>query len=159
MKTIYAGLVLVLVISLALGGAVAAQDDDNDDSPVPVGGVSLDLTAFDLVVDGSVTLTATVTPENATNQNLEWSSSDTGVATVEANSPATVTAVAPGTATITVTTEDGGYTATADVTVRAEAAQATPPTGGSALFYPGAGALLLMGAAAALRRLQTAYRQ
>ena len=54
-------------------------------------------------------------PSNATNQNVTWSSDKPEVATVDANGK--VTAKAAGTATITVTTEDGKKTATCTVTV------------------------------------------
>jgi Synergist-CTERM protein sorting domain-containing protein len=60
-------------------------------------------------------LTPTITPANATNRNVTWSSSNGAVATV--NPVGLVIAVAPGTATITVTTEDGGFTASSNVTV------------------------------------------
>lgn len=80
----------------------------------PVTGVSLDQTALDLKVGGKATLTATVAPADAANKNVSWSSSDVAVATVE---DGVVTAVAEGEAIITVTTEDGGYTATCAVTV------------------------------------------
>ena len=60
------------------------------------------------------TLTATITPSNATNQNVTWKSSDTKVATVDNG---LVTAVAEGTATITVTTTDGNFQDTCTVTV------------------------------------------
>ena len=60
-------------------------------------------------------LTATVTPDNAANKNVTWTSSDSKVATVDENG--LVTAVANGTAIITVTTEDGGKTTTAEITV------------------------------------------
>ena len=83
-------------------------------SSVPVASVSLDKTSLSLNTGDSSTLTATVYPTNATNQNVSWSSSNTSVATVNNG---TVTAVAAGTATITVTTEDGNKTASCSVTV------------------------------------------
>ena len=82
---------------------------------VPVTGVTLDKTTLELFTGGSETLTATVQPEDATNKNVTWSSSDGAVATVDANG--NVTAVAPGTAAITVTTDDGNKTAVCTVTV------------------------------------------
>ena len=60
-------------------------------------------------------LTATVQPDNATNKSVSWSSSDTSVATI--SSDGMVTAIKHGTATITVTTSDGGYTANCIITV------------------------------------------
>ena len=82
---------------------------------VPVTGVTLNQTAVTLDIDQSITLTATVAPENATNKAVTWASDKTDVATVDANGK--VTAVAAGTANITVTTQDGGKTATCVVTV------------------------------------------
>ena len=79
-----------------------------------VTGVTLNTETLELFTGGSATLTATVEPSDATNQNVTWSSSDPSVATV-ANG--VVTAVGAGTATITVTTEDGGKTAICTVTV------------------------------------------
>jgi hypothetical protein len=61
------------------------------------------------------TLTAAVTPGNATNSDVVWTSSSTTVATV--NDAGVVTAVSTGDATITVTTVDGSYTATCAVSV------------------------------------------
>ena len=78
--------------------------------------VSLDKTNITLTEGDSKTLTATVYPDNATNKNVSWSSSDESVAAV---SNGTVTALKAGTATITVTTEDGGKTATCQVIVNA----------------------------------------
>ena len=82
---------------------------------VRVTGVSLDKTTLELKVDDSETLTATVTPDNATNKNVSWTSSDAAVATVENGK---VTGVKPGSVTITAKTEDGGMTAECAVTVK-----------------------------------------
>ena len=78
--------------------------------------VSLDKTNITLTEGDSETLTATVYPDNSTNKNVSWKSSNTSVATVNNG---VVTALKAGTATITVTTEDGGKTATCQVTVNA----------------------------------------
>lgn len=63
----------------------------------------------------TVQLIASVTPDNAVNKKLTWSTSDSSVAIVDENG--LVTAVANGTAIITVTTEDGEMTATSTITV------------------------------------------
>lgn len=81
---------------------------------ISVLGVSLDLASLDINVGGTGTLVATVEPAEAGNKTVTWSSSDEGVATV---ADGVVTGVAEGSATITVTTVDGGFTATCAVTV------------------------------------------
>lgn len=87
--------------------------------PTPVEGVSLNKTSTTLIINGSTygteQLTATITPADAVNKNVTWTSSNPAVATVSDNG--LVTAVAKGTTTITVTTEDGGYTASCNVRV------------------------------------------
>ena len=83
-------------------------------APVSVTGVSLDKATMELYTGDTATLTATVQPSNATNQNVTWQSNNADVATVDNG---TVTAVGAGETTITVTTEDGGYTASCTVTV------------------------------------------
>ena len=80
----------------------------------PVTGVEIESTA-EVDAGKTVTLTPTFTPANASNKHVTWSSSDTNVATVDSNG--VVTGVAAGSATITVTTEDGGHTDTCAVTV------------------------------------------
>ena len=82
---------------------------------VPVTGVTLNPTSLSLFTGQSETLTATVTPNDATNPNVTWSSDKPEVATVDTNGK--VTAVGEGEATITVTTTDGSKTATCQVTV------------------------------------------
>jgi uncharacterized repeat protein (TIGR02543 family) len=81
----------------------------------PVAGVALNSNTLSLEEGDYKTLTATVTPLDATNKNVSWNSSDISVAKVDGNGK--VTAVKAGTATITVTTEDGGKTSTCEVTV------------------------------------------
>ena len=92
---------------------------------VAVTGVSLDKSSLALEVGGTATLTPTVTPSDATEKGVTWSSDKTSVATVDANGK--VTAVAAGTATITVKTKDGEKTATCTVTVTTPAPEPTPP--------------------------------
>jgi uncharacterized protein YjdB len=80
----------------------------------PVTSVSLNKNTLALETGEYETLTATVLPENATNKEVTWTSSNTNVATV---SGGTVTAVGAGSATITVKTKSGSKTATCSVTV------------------------------------------
>ena len=87
---------------------------NSDAEVVAVTGVELDKTEAEVAEKGTVQLTATVLPANATNKNVTWTSSDETVATVKNG---VVTGVKAGTATITVTTVDGGFTATCKVTV------------------------------------------
>ena len=91
---------------------------------VPVTGVTLNKTSTSLYVGDTETLTATVEPSDATDKNVTWSSDNEGVATVDATGK--VTAVSAGTATITVTTEDGAKTASCTVTVRPDIPPANP---------------------------------
>ena len=80
---------------------------------VPVANVTLDRTVLALFPGDTTALTATVEPDTATDKTVTWESSDPNVATVDQSGK--VTAVAPGTATITATA--GGKTATCTVTV------------------------------------------
>lgn len=78
-------------------------------------GVELGITSASIEKDSSVNITATVSPSDATNKNVTWTSSDTKVATVDKNG--SVKAISKGTATITCKTVAGGKTATCKVTV------------------------------------------
>ena len=84
---------------------------------IPVQSVSLDKTSLGLTEGGTAQLTATVKPDNATNKDVTWESSDTSIATVDASGK--VTAISAGSATLTATTQDGRFTATCTVTVTA----------------------------------------
>lgn len=95
---------------------------------VAVTGVTVAPTETTIKVGKTVTLAATIEPALATNTNVTWESDATGVATVDESG--VVSAVAKGTAIITVTTEDGGFTATCVVTVIDASARAE----GNAVF-------------------------
>ncbi|NLY43091.1 MAG: PKD domain-containing protein, partial [Clostridiaceae bacterium] len=82
---------------------------------VPVTGVTLDKDAVTLFEGEVQKLVATVLPYNASNKNVTWNSANEDVAVVDQNG--NITAIAAGIAVITVTTEDGGYTAECTVTV------------------------------------------
>ncbi len=77
--------------------------------------VELDKTDLNLEAGDTATITAIITPNNASDQSVTWSSNDKSVATVDAYGK--VTAISPGKATITVRTNDGDKTATCIVTV------------------------------------------
>jgi cellulase/cellobiase CelA1/aryl-phospho-beta-D-glucosidase BglC (GH1 family) len=97
------------------GSGGSSSDDGGESQSVAVTGVTVAPARVSIDAGASRTLTATVSPANATNKNVTWTSSDPGVATVDAAGG--VTGVAAGGATITVITADGGFTASGDVTV------------------------------------------
>ena len=99
-----------LALVLALGLAVPALAAD----PVKVTGVSLDRTELSLAPGTTATLVPTISPADATNRNVTWKSNKPEVASV---SGGVVTAKSFGTADVTVTTSDGGYSAVCKVTV------------------------------------------
>ena len=113
-KDIYGNSVISNAVSLTVNAVT-----------VPVTGVSLNKSETTLTVGGTAQLTATVTPTNATNQNVTWESSNPSVATVDESGK--VTAVAPGEATITVTTADGNHAATCAVIVHTATTITTQP--------------------------------
>ncbi|MBN2485598.1 MAG: discoidin domain-containing protein [Bacteroidales bacterium] len=82
---------------------------------IPVTGISVNPINVLLSIGSTSQLTATVAPANATNKNVSWSTSNTSVATV--NATGLVTAVALGNATITATSQDGGFKAISSFTV------------------------------------------
>ena len=101
------------------GYATPSSDTINDfapeGDPVSVTGVTITPTSATVAVDGTIQLTPTVSPSNATNKNVTWTTSNSSVATV---SNGVVTGKSAGTATITVKTVDGNKTATCSITVK-----------------------------------------
>ena len=110
-----------ITLTLGEGGSVTPPD------PVAVTGVSLNKNATTIAIGANETLTATITPANADNQAVTWSSNNTAVASVDQTGK--VTGVSAGTATITVTTQDGNKTATCTVTVPDPSADPVAVTG------------------------------
>ena len=92
---------------------------------IAVTGVTLNKTSDTIVVGSTDQLEAIVSPDNATNKDVVWSSNNEGVATI---SDGLVTAVGAGTATITATTVDGGKKATCVVTVTTQSIAVTGVT-------------------------------
>ena len=80
-----------------------------------VTGVTLDKTSITIVKGGTAKLTATVTPYSAADKNVTWKSSDEKIATVDESG--NVLGIGFGTTSVTVTTEDGGFTAACEVRV------------------------------------------
>ncbi len=130
--------------AVAIGGDIAGgatlQEINNNITltaqwtPIPVSSISVAPSSKTLEVGGTQQLTATVSPDNAFDRTVTWSTSNGSVATV--SSTGLVTAVAAGTCTITATANDGsGKTGTCSITVEAAAAACytfTPATSGSA---------------------------
>lgn len=107
-----------LAALLAMTNFIGCKNDDDDggDETVAVTEVKITSTVTEVTVGKTITLTATVLPENATNKTVTWTSSDTAIATVK---DGVVTGVAAGTAKITA--KAGEKTAAVDVTVKAAA--------------------------------------
>ncbi len=147
----------VLILSMIFLSSLAIAQN----SPVPVGGLILDRSTMTLTVGSFGDLRGTITPANATNNWINWTSTRPDVASVfptRTSDPigvVRISALAPGETVITAVTEDGRYTATCVVTVRgttpAPAPIPTPRTGGTALVTASI-ALGMLGAGFAFKR-------
>lgn len=117
---------LASVFALAvMFGTVSCSDDDEKEGTIAVSAVAVNPTTAAVKPGATVTLSATVTPEDATDKTITWSSSDEKVATVDGGK---VTGVAEGTVTITATTKSGDKTATCTVTVSEDAPEVLEDT-------------------------------
>jgi len=121
--------------------------------PINVTGISLSSEALTLAIPGTNTLIATVTPYEATDKTVKWTSSNPAVATV--SSAGKVSAVGIGTATITATTQDGGFKAECIVTVSTTAVAGDVNYDGD---VDAADALLVLKADVRLTTLTTAQK-
>jgi uncharacterized protein YjdB len=128
-----AGVATVTVTTVDKGLSVSCEVTVVAHEPpvvVKVTGVKLSSNSLSMKVGDSKTLVATVSPADATDKGVSWTTSNPSVATV---SNGVVKAVASGNATITVTTDDGSFTDTCSVTVESEPAPAKDNT----LLYVG----------------------
>ncbi|GAB6395362.1 MAG: Ig-like domain-containing protein [Bacteroidales bacterium] len=98
--------------------AIRVYTEEVVPQPIPVTGVTIAGATDSLKADSTLQLTAVITPEDADNKTVTWSSSDAAVATVD--NTGLVTGVAEGEAIITVTTEDGEFTASVTIAVYTE---------------------------------------
>lgn len=120
---ILAGLALCLLAVLGCH----KEPQPSEPTVVHVQNVSLDISTAELTVGGSQTIKVTITPSDATDKAVTFESSDNKVVTVDSNGK--ITAVGPGTATVTVRTKDGSKTATVTVTVKASEPSTVSVTG------------------------------
>lgn len=108
-RTFYSPVVDQALQNQGIGSITASEAPE----VVAVTGVKLDQTTLTLDAGDSAQLTATVSPDNATNKSVTWSANNSNVSV----SGGKVTAKTAGSAVVTVTTADGGYTAQCNVTV------------------------------------------
>src|SRR4030042_5036845 len=107
-KTVMIILALVMALTMVIGSVSAVSAARPTKNPVT--GVSLDQENITITFGSTGTLTATITPPDATNKKVSWTSSNRKKATVgRSDQTTTVTGVAVGTATITVKTADGRF--------------------------------------------------
>lgn len=99
------------------GSGNSGGGDSDGGSTVPVSNVTLDVEKVTLNVGQQKQLTATVSPANASNKAVTWRVSDDSADVVTVSAEGLVTANAPGTKNIEVTTANGGFKAVASVTV------------------------------------------
>ncbi|HRZ27458.1 MAG TPA: Ig-like domain-containing protein [Spirochaetota bacterium] len=117
-KLSYLALCVCLVASVFSGAGCDGDSSSTNENPgggsVAVTGVSLNMTDASIAIGYTEQLEATITPDNASNKNVIWSSSNPGVASV---TDGLVTGVSVGSATISVTTDDGAFSHECEVTV------------------------------------------
>lgn len=111
----------LLFVFVAAAALVCACDPEPKE--VPVTSVDLNLSSFEMTEGDSEMLTATVSPSNATDKTVTWSSTNTAVATVTNGQ---VQAVAPGSSNITA--KAGGKSASCYVLVKAKVIPVTSVT-------------------------------
>lgn len=91
------------------------EEEEEEDPVIAVTGINIEKWSVSITVGQSTTIVASVTPEDATNKNVIWASENTDVATVD--SQGKVKGIKAGTAKITATTEDGGFSSHCSVKV------------------------------------------
>ena len=105
---------LIIMLSLILSGVICSCSGKEDPSSTSVKAITLNPTSLSLKVGKTATITATVSPSNATNKTIIWSSSNASVVTVNEG---VVAAIDVGTADVIALSDDGGISATCHITV------------------------------------------
>ena len=105
-----------ITATTANGGKTATVSVTVEKKIISVTGIAVDPTSKTVTEGGIFTITAIVLPADADNKSVNWTSSDPAVASVDKTGK--VTALTPGSTTITATTVDGGKTAKVSVTVK-----------------------------------------
>lgn len=106
----------VITVSTVDGGFTAQSTVTVvENSQINVTGVQLNVESANIEIGQTQILEATITPMNATNSLVVWSSEDSAIVSVDSNGE--ILGVAAGTAVINVTSEDGNFTAQATITV------------------------------------------
>ena len=103
----------IVLVSIAISSVLSCQQGPEE---IRVSSISLSKSALELTVGDQASLDATISPDNAANKKLRWSSSKESVATVTPDG--IVEAVSVGTAFITATSEDSGVSAKCEITVK-----------------------------------------
>ena len=103
-----------LLLLILLGGICSCSGKDETSTSTSVKAITLNPTSLSLRVGETATITATVSPSNATNKKIIWSSSNASVVTVDEG---VVAAIAVGTADVIALSDDGGISATCHITV------------------------------------------
>ncbi|MDD6364683.1 MAG: Ig-like domain-containing protein [Bacteroidales bacterium] len=104
---------VVLLVAITVSSVLSCQQGPEE---IRVSSISLSKSALELSVGDQASLDATISPDNATNKRIRWSSSKESVVTVTPEG--IVEAVSGGTAFITATSEDSGVSAKCEITVK-----------------------------------------
>ena len=107
----------VLITATTEDGGKTATASVTVTTPIAVSGITITPNPDTLAVGSTSSLAAVVTPANASNKTLKWTSSDTTIAKI-ATDTAIITGISAGTVTITATAQDSGFAATATVVIQ-----------------------------------------
>ncbi len=110
------GKVTITVTAQDKNANIIKDNIDIDIKIINVTGITLKESSLEMAINKTQKLTANVLPANASNKKVNWTSSETRIASI--TDDGTITALMPGTTTITATTVDGGYIATCNVEVK-----------------------------------------
>ena len=129
-------ILLIGLIFLSFSCGDTGMQDLEKTSPVSISGVILRKNSTEIFIGSTEQLIALLEPSDAADQSVSWTTDDESIAAVD--SSGIVTGIAEGTATITVTTTDGGYTDTCEVTVQkiwTASQSGSAETAGSSVTY------------------------